>query len=92
LSLAAQGGEKVWSSLLDGRLVNPDPDGEPEQTFGEVGQKGEQHLHGRFANQNCLIITNMPVCAGSKMIDDILALSRLLVLIYSMVMLITATS
>jgi hypothetical protein len=66
LSLAAQGGEKVSSSLLDGSLVNPE--GEPEKMFGEVGQKDEQRHHGRFANRNCFIITNMPVCARSRLI------------------------
>jgi hypothetical protein len=36
-----------------------------------------QHHHGRFANRNCLTITNMPmpVRPQSRLIDDILALS-----------------
>jgi hypothetical protein len=62
LSSAAQGGEKVSSSLLDGSHENLG--GEPKKTFG------------RFANRNRLINTNMPVREGSRLIDDILALSR----------------
>jgi hypothetical protein len=64
LSSAAQGGEKVSSSLLDGSHDNVK--NEPKKTFG------------RFANRNRLIITNMsmPVREGSRLIDDILALSR----------------
>jgi hypothetical protein len=73
LSLAAQGVEKVSSSLLDGSYVNQG--GVPEKAFGEGAQKDVQHHHGRFANRNRLIITNMPVRAESRLIDDILALS-----------------
>jgi hypothetical protein len=73
LSLTAQEGEKVSTSLLSGSNVNLG--GEPEKTSGKVGQEDVQHHHGRFANRNRLIITNMRmVRTGSRLIDDILVL------------------
>jgi hypothetical protein len=81
LSLAALGVEKVSSSLLDGGRLYAG--GETEKTFGEVDQKDVQHHHGRFANRNRLIITNMPVRPESRLIDCL----GLLVSIYSMVIL-----
>jgi hypothetical protein len=74
LCLAVQRGEKVSSSLLDGGHVKSGS--EPEKTSSEVDQKDVQHHHGRFVNRNRLIITNMPVRAESRLINDILALSR----------------